>query len=128
MAFDAISSQKYYHFVRLMGRSASHIALECALQTRPNAALIGEEVKERNQSIESISKDLAQLVIQRHRLGKDYGVILLPEGLIEFIPEMNRLISEINNVVAGVDNVTIDSIQVKASPPLFALNFFFSCH
>lgn len=115
VAFDAISSQKYYHFVRLMGRSASHIALECALQTRPNAALIGEEVKERNQSIESISKDLAQLVIQRHRLGKDYGVILLPEGLIEFIPEMNRLISEINNVVAGVDNVTIDSIQSHLS-------------
>jgi diphosphate--fructose-6-phosphate 1-phosphotransferase len=90
---DAVSSRKYYHFVRLMGRSASHIALECALQTRVNCCLIGEEVAEKDQTLEEITKYVADIIQERSDRGKDYGVILVPEGLIEFIPEMGQLIS-----------------------------------
>lgn len=103
VALDAASSQKYYHFVRLMGRSASHIALECALQTRPNACLLGEEVAANNESLSSITQSLVQMIVARADAGKDYGVVLLPEGLIEFIPEFNVLISEINEILAGDD-------------------------
>ena len=97
---DAVSSRKYYHFVRLMGRSASHIALECVLQTRANLCLIGEEVAQKNQTLEDITQQIVNIICERSKRGKNYGVILVPEGLIEFIPEMGRLISEINEIVA----------------------------
>ena len=100
VAVDALSAQKYYHLVRLMGRSASHIALEVALLTRPNACLFGEEVAEGRQSLKDITMELADMIEARSKDGKDYGVILIPEGLIEFIPECNALISEINDKLA----------------------------
>lgn len=97
---DAISAKKYYHFIKLMGRSASHITLECALTTCPNLALIGEEVKKENKKLSEIVSDIADLISKREELGKNYGVILIPEGLVEFIPEMKNLISELNNLLA----------------------------
>lgn len=100
VAVDALSAQKYYHLVRLMGRSASNIALEVALLTHPNACLLGEEVAEQKQSLKDITIELADMIEARSKDGKDYGVILLPEGLIEFIPEFNSLISEINDKLA----------------------------
>ncbi len=93
---DALSAKRYYHFIRLMGRTASHIALECALACQPNLALIGEE----KQTLESIVHSIVNLVIRRKEEGKDYGVILIPEGLIEFLPEFNLLISAINRLLA----------------------------
>lgn len=97
---DAVSSRKHYHFVRLMGRSASHIALECALKTRINYCLIGEEVLKKQMTLKDITMKLADIITKRHDRGKDYGVILVPEGLIEFIPEVAVLISEINEILA----------------------------
>ena len=98
---DCTSSGKYYHFVRLMGRSASHIALECALQTRVNCCLIGEEVAHKAQTLEEITKYVADIITMRADRGKNYGVILVPEGLIEFIPEVGLLISQINEILAN---------------------------
>ena len=97
---DVISSKDYYHFVRLMGRSASHIALECALRTRINCVLVGEEVAAKNMTLSQITSYVADIITKRSSLGKDYGVILVPEGLIEFIPEMAVLISEINELLS----------------------------
>jgi diphosphate-dependent phosphofructokinase len=98
---DAVSSRSKYHFVRLMGRSASHIVLECALQTRVNCALIGEEVEAKHASLEDITMQVADVVCRRSERGKDYGVVLVPEGLIEFIPEVSVLIGEINEILAA---------------------------
>jgi diphosphate-dependent phosphofructokinase len=92
IARDAVSARKYYHFIKLMGRSASHITLECALATCPNLALIGEE----RRSLSQVVKDMVQLIEQRKALGKEYGVVLIPEGIIEFMPEMQELISLLN--------------------------------
>ncbi len=83
---------EYYHFIRLMGRSASHIALECALSTHPNLTLIGEEKKE----LDAIVKEIVDLIAERAAAGKKYGVILIPEGIIEFIPEFSQLLKELN--------------------------------
>jgi diphosphate--fructose-6-phosphate 1-phosphotransferase len=96
---DTVSSKKYYHFVRLMGRSASHIALECTLLTKPNWSYIGEEVEAKKMTLEQIVTHLADIVEKRAALGKNYGVVLVPEGLIEFICEMRVLISEINVIL-----------------------------
>lgn len=96
IARDAISAKKYYHFIKLMGRSASHITLECALATHPNLAFIGEEKKDLQTTIQEI----ADLICLRKEAGKEYGVILIPEGLIEFIPEMRELILELNQIAA----------------------------
>ncbi|MBM3183754.1 MAG: diphosphate--fructose-6-phosphate 1-phosphotransferase [Chlamydiae bacterium] len=93
IARDAISAKKYYHFIKLMGRSASHIALECALATHPNLAFIGEEKK----SLNAIVEEIATLICERFEKKKEYGVILIPEGLIEFIPEMKTLIALLNH-------------------------------
>ncbi len=93
---DALSSKKYYHFIKLMGRSASHIALECALATCPNLTLISEE----KRGLAQIVKEIADLIEERKKLGKNYGVILLPEGLIEFIPEIKELITLLNQILA----------------------------
>ncbi len=98
---DARSARKYWHFIKLMGRSASHIALECALQTQPNIALISEEIAQQQKSINSIIDDIVNIVIARAENKKDFGVVLVPEGLIEYIPEINILIQELNNVLAN---------------------------
>lgn len=101
---DALSAKKYYHFIKLMGRSASHIALECALQTHPNLTLIGEEVAAKKATLHTLTDEIADMVCARAAQGKQYGVILMPEGLIEFIPEMKVLISELNTLLAqGVE-------------------------
>lgn len=97
---DANSAKKYWHFVKLMGRSASHIALECALQTRPTACIISEEVAEKQQTLQEIVSSLAETVAKRAEGGENFGVVLIPEGLIEFIPEMGRLIAEVNDLLA----------------------------
>ena len=101
---DANSARKYWHFIRLMGRSASHIALECALQTQPNICLIGEEVEAKNQSIEEITNYIADIVAKRAADGKNFGVILVPEGLIEFVPSLKLLIAEINDLLAKTED------------------------
>jgi len=100
---DTLSSQKYYHFVRLMGRAASNIALECALQTRPNVCLISEEVAANKMTLADITCSIVKVVVERAKQGKHYGLVLLPEGLIEFIPEFQTLIGEINDILACPD-------------------------
>lgn len=97
---DAQSTRKYTHFIKLMGRSASHITLECALNTQPNYALIGEEVQKEKKTLAQITSDLCDLIIQRDKSEKPYNVILIPEGLIEFIPEIAALIQELNALLA----------------------------
>lgn len=101
---DANSARKYWHFIRLMGRSASHIALECAMQTQPNICLVGEEVEARNQSVEDITNYIADIIAKRAAKGLDFGVCLVPEGLIEFIPSLKVLISEINDLLARTES------------------------
>jgi pyrophosphate--fructose-6-phosphate 1-phosphotransferase len=83
-----------------MGRSASHITLECALQCRPTYAFIGEEVQAKNLSLQDLVDNLIKIITQRSKNGKDFGIILVPEGLIEFIPEVNKLIQEINQILS----------------------------
>ncbi len=107
---DCNSARKYWHFIKLMGRSASHIALECALQTQPNICIISEEVEAKNQSLDDIVTDIAKVVAARAAKGKDYGTILIPEGLIEFIPAMKDLIEELNDFLAH-NQVEFDSIR-----------------
>ena len=97
---DANSAKKYWHFVKLMGRSASHIALECALKTHPNITIISEEVAAKKQTLDQIVTDIAETVAARAKNKENFGVVLIPEGLIEFIPEMNKLIGELNELLA----------------------------
>lgn len=97
---DARSTGKYYHFVRLMGRAASHITLECALQTHPNITIIGEEVAAQKQTLKSVTDYIVGVICKRAELGYNYGVILIPEGLIDFIPEVQQLIAELNEILA----------------------------
>lgn len=97
---DANSAKKYWHFIKLMGRSASHIGLECALKTQPNMTLISEEVEAKQQTLEDIVEYMTGIVAQRAEDGQNFGVALIPEGLIEFIPEMKILISELNDLLA----------------------------
>lgn len=101
LAFDAISAGKAYHFVRVMGRSASHIALECALQVHPNLCFIGEEVKQNNITLADIVNQIADLVCERAALGKNYGIIIIPEGLVEFMPDVEALIADLNEILAA---------------------------
>jgi len=101
IARDCLSAKKYTHFIKLMGRSASHIALECALATQPNKTLIGEEVAREEKTLSQITYDLVDLIEKRSKSGKDYGVILIPEGLIEFIPEVKVLIAELNKLIGS---------------------------
>ncbi|MFP4376899.1 MAG: diphosphate--fructose-6-phosphate 1-phosphotransferase [Spirochaetales bacterium] len=96
---DAASARKYWHFIKLMGRSASHIALECALQTQPNVCIISEEVAEKRQTLGDIVEAIVEVVKARSENGEDFGVVLVPEGLIEFVPEMRALISELNKLL-----------------------------
>ena len=97
---DANSAQKYWHFIKLMGRSASHIALEAALQTHPNITLISEEVKEKKMKLKQVIKYVADIVAARAADGKNFGVALIPEGLLEFIPDVGVLISELSEALA----------------------------
>ncbi len=97
---DATSAKKYWHFIKLMGRSASHIGLECALQTQPNITLISEEVAEKKQTLGEIVDYMANIIARRGANGENFGVALIPEGLVEFIPEMKALISELNDLLA----------------------------
>ena len=97
---DTSSSLKYWHFVKLMGRSASHVALEVALQTKPAITLISEEIAANQESLASIIDRVARVIVERSHRGMNYGVLLAPEGLIEFIPEMNAMIAELNDVLA----------------------------
>jgi len=97
---DTSSSLKYWHFVKLMGRSASHVALEVALQTKPAIALISEEIAVNRESLASIIDRVAKVIVERSHKGMNYGVLLAPEGLIEFIPEMNAMIAELNDALA----------------------------
>ncbi len=97
---DANSAKKYWHFIKVMGRSASHIALECALECQPNICLVGEEVESKNQSMMDIVRYIADVVETRSAKGWNYGVAIVPEGLIEFIPEVKVLIAEINELLA----------------------------
>jgi pyrophosphate--fructose-6-phosphate 1-phosphotransferase len=97
---DALSARKYWHFIKLMGRNASHVTLECALQTHPNISLIGEEVDKKNMTLARIVKNIALVIRKRAEAGKFFGVCLVPEGLIEFIPEIRILIKELNAILA----------------------------
>ncbi|BAG83826.1 pyrophosphate--fructose-6-phosphate 1-phosphotransferase [Candidatus Azobacteroides pseudotrichonymphae genomovar. CFP2] len=97
---DCNSSRKYWHFIKLMGRSASHIALECALQVQPNICIISEEIEAKNQSLDDIIQYIANIVAQRASNGDNFGTVLVPEGLVEFIPTMKNLISELNEYLA----------------------------
>ena len=97
---DVNSSKKYWHFIKLMGRSASHIALECALKTQPNICLIGEELAEKKRTLKQVTDYITDIIVKRSRNGEDFGVVLVPEGIIEFIPEMEELIEELNDLMA----------------------------
>ena len=98
---DANSAKKYWHFIKVMGRSASHVALECALETQPNICLIGEEVAAKKMSLQDITKQIADSVCYRAAHGNNFGVAIIPEGIVEFVPEFKVLIAEINELLAG---------------------------
>ena len=97
---DANSAKKYWHFIRLMGRSASHITLECALQSQPNICIVSEEVEAKNNTLKDVVEDIVKVIVNRANFGLNFGTILIPEGLIEFIPAMKKLISELNDLLA----------------------------
>ncbi|MBQ8634860.1 diphosphate--fructose-6-phosphate 1-phosphotransferase [bacterium] len=101
---DANSAKKYWHFIKLMGRSASHVCLEVALQTQPNITLIGEEVEAKKQSLEQIVNYMANIIAARGNQGKNFGIALVPEGLIEFIPEMKTMIAGLNDLMANLEH------------------------
>ncbi len=98
---DANSAKKYWHFIKVMGRSASHVALECALETQPNICLIGEEVAAKKMSLAQITNYIADAVEKRGNNGENFGVAIIPEGIVEFVPEFSALIGEINELLAG---------------------------
>jgi pyrophosphate--fructose-6-phosphate 1-phosphotransferase len=100
---DTNSAKKYWHFIKLMGRAASHIALECALQTQPNICLVSEEIEEKNMSLDQIVDQICASIVKRAENGDNFGVVLIPEGLVEFIPEIKKLIGELNDVIAAED-------------------------
>ncbi|KAA6333883.1 Pyrophosphate--fructose 6-phosphate 1-phosphotransferase [termite gut metagenome] len=101
---DCNSARKYWHFIKLMGRSASHIALECALQTQPNICIISEEVEAKDMSLNDVVTYIAQAVADRAAKGNNFGTVLIPEGLVEFIPAVKRLIAELNDFLAANAN------------------------
>ena len=107
---DANSAKKYWHFVKVMGRSASHVALECALQTQPNVCLISEEVAEKKMSLSQIADYIADSVEARAAKGMNFGVAIIPEGVVEFFPEFSALIAEINELLAGSKAETFNAL------------------
>jgi len=131
---DANSAKKYWHFIRLMGRSASHITLECALQSQPNICIISEEVEAKNMTLNDVVEDIVKVILDRAKHGLNFGTILIPEGLIEFLPAMKKLISELNELLAHNEDfdalnteeekrqfvkslLTSDSLQIYRSLP-----------
>lgn len=131
---DCNSARKYWHFIKLMGRSASHIALECALQTQPNICLISEEVEEKQMTLKQIVEDICTVIANRAAQGNNFGTVLIPEGLIEFIPAIKKLIAELNDYLAHheeefkaipadkqrqyiIDSISKENAEVYASLP-----------
>ena len=131
---DCNSARKYWHFIKLMGRSASHIALECALQVQPNICIVSEEVEAKEMSLDDVVTYIAQVVADRAAAGNNFGTVLIPEGLIEFIPAMKRLIAELNDFLAHngeefaavekteqrqyiIDHLTAENAAIYASLP-----------
>ena len=112
---DCNSARKYWHFIKLMGRSASHIALECALQVQPNVCIVSEEVEQKEMSLDDVVTYIAQVVADRAADGNNFGTVLIPEGLIEFIPAMKRLIAELNDFLAhnGEEFASIDKADQR---------------
>lgn len=110
---DANSARKYWHFIKLMGRSASHIALECALQCQPNICIISEEVETKNQTLDDIVTYIADVVARRAAEGNNFGTVLIPEGLIEFIPAMKRLIAELNDLLATPEAAAVPADEQR---------------
>ena len=103
ICIDALSSKQCYHFIKLMGRNASHVAMECCLSTQANWVLIGEEIEQKNQSFKEVVSDLSDIICKRSNEGKNYGVILVPEGLLEFVSEFKVLIQELNEILSHVE-------------------------
>ncbi len=116
---DANSAKKYWHFVKVMGRSASHVALECALQTQPNVCLIGEEVADMKWSLAEIADHVADSVAKRAAKGDNFGVVIVPEGIVEFVPEFSVLIAEINELLAGESGEEFNKLVDWASKEHF---------
>ena len=110
---DANSAKKYWHFIKLMGRSASHITLECALQTQPNICIISEEVQKKGQTLNDVVESIADIISVRAANGDDFGVALVPEGLIEFIPEVGSLISELNDLLVKHADTVADLRSIE---------------
>ena len=100
---DANSAKKYWHFVKIMGRSASHVALEAALQTQPNITLISEEVEQKKMSLASIIDYMTDIVVKRSEMGKNFGIAVIPEGLIEFVPELKTMIANLNDIMSTLE-------------------------
>lgn len=100
---DANSAKKYWHFIKIMGRSASHVALEAALQTQPNITLISEEVEQKKMSLSSIIDYISDIVVKRSEMGKNFGIAVIPEGLIEFIPELKSMIANLNDIMSSLE-------------------------
>ena len=100
---DANSAKKYWHFVKIMGRSASHVALEAALQTQPNITMISEEVEQRKMSLDQVVSYMTDIIVKRADIGKNFGIAVIPEGLIEFIPEMKSMIANLNDIMASLE-------------------------
>jgi pyrophosphate--fructose-6-phosphate 1-phosphotransferase len=113
IAKDAASAKKYYHFIRLMGRSASHIALECALKTHPNVVLIAEEILAKKKTLNVITNKIADVIEKRANKNKNYGIVLIPEGIIEFIFEFKKLISELNKLLATGEKIEKEINNIK---------------
>lgn len=129
---DCNSAKKYWHFIKLMGRSASHIALECALQTQPNVCIVSEEVEAKNMTLQDVVNNIANIVAARAEKGDNYGTVLIPEGLIEFIPAVKKLIAELNDFLAHnamefaevenkrqyiIDHISAENAAIYASLP-----------
>jgi pyrophosphate--fructose-6-phosphate 1-phosphotransferase len=105
---DCNSARKYWHFIKVMGRSASHIALECALQTQPNICLVSEEIEQKGMSLDDIVDYIANAVCQRAADGNNFGTVIIPEGVIEFIPAIKKLIAQLNDVLAMPEAKNLD--------------------
>ena len=110
---DANSAKKYWHFIKIMGRSASHVALEAALQTQPNITLISEEVEQKKMSLSSIIDYMTNIIVKRSEMGKNFGIAVIPEGLIEFVPELKTMIANLNDIMYTLEK---DSKYSSGSP------------
>ena len=116
---DANSAKKYWHFIKVMGRSASHVALECALETQPNICLIGEEVAAKKMSLSQVAEQIADSVNARADKGMNFGVAIIPEGIVEFVPEFSVLIAEINELLAGSKADAFNALETWAEKYAF---------